>query len=240
MQPIVLDTQGRILDGRNRLAACELAGMQPQFVTYGGDDLDGYVLAVNIARRHMTKGQQAMVVAQACLVSKQTVRQAAGQHGISAARVSQANTVTNHAPELVDRVISGAVSLDDAYADAKARKAEAEEAERLLAQLCDGAPDLADRADYPMHLGGSVGTPKPSPPAPTPSDVFAAKFYKALSPLMDHALQLDVLTQNKEFGAHVDHVCHEHRESVVWAQEIIARVLARLRTDQKTGPAHER
>jgi len=146
----VLDNDGQviegvILDGRNRYAACQIAGVTPQFAFYDSDDLDGFVLAVNIARRHMSKGQRAMVVAQACLVSKQPQREAGAQHGVSASRIAQASTVIKHAPELVNLVVSGAISLDDAYADARARKAKAEEAERLLAQLRDGAPDLADQ-----------------------------------------------------------------------------------------------
>jgi ParB-like nuclease domain len=60
LQPIVLDTEGRILDGRNRYAACQLAGIEPTFTTYDGDDPEGYALAVNIARREMTKGQKAI------------------------------------------------------------------------------------------------------------------------------------------------------------------------------------
>ncbi|WP_329096819.1 ParB N-terminal domain-containing protein [Streptomyces sp. NBC_01439] len=34
--PIVLDADGRILDGRNRLKACEIAGVEPVYVTYEG------------------------------------------------------------------------------------------------------------------------------------------------------------------------------------------------------------
>src|SRR5687767_89338 len=72
LQPIVLDGEGRVLDGRNRLAACRLAGVEPTFETYGGDDPDGYALSTNINRRHMTKGQQAMVAARARFVSNQS------------------------------------------------------------------------------------------------------------------------------------------------------------------------
>lgn len=36
LQPIVLDSSGRILDGRNRLRACELAEVEPEYITYSG------------------------------------------------------------------------------------------------------------------------------------------------------------------------------------------------------------
>lgn len=47
------------------MAACELAGVEPTFTTYEGNDADGYALSVNIARRHMTKGQLAMLIVDA-------------------------------------------------------------------------------------------------------------------------------------------------------------------------------
>src|SRR5262245_57667104 len=61
LHPIVLDGDGRILDGRNRLLACEMAGMTPLFVTYEGDDPDGYAWSVNVRRRSHTKGQMAIM-----------------------------------------------------------------------------------------------------------------------------------------------------------------------------------
>lgn len=145
LQPIVLDGQGRILDGRNRVAACELAGVEPEFTTYDGDDPDGYALSVNIARRHLTKGQQAMVGARACLVSGQTVRQASGQIGVSNQRVSQAQVVLKHAPDLADAVVAGAMGLDEAYKAARENKEKAEGVEAQLARLRAEDPELADK-----------------------------------------------------------------------------------------------
>jgi hypothetical protein len=144
LKPIVVH-EGEILDGRNRYAACELAGVEPTFEPYDGNDPVGYVLAVNMARRHMTKGQRAMVIAQICLVSKQTMREAAGQHGISAALISQASLVIKHRADLIGSVVSGAVPLGDTYKYAQVGKAETEEAERLMKELRSCAPDLADQ-----------------------------------------------------------------------------------------------
>ena len=144
LQPIVLDKDGAILDGRNRFAACNLAGVEPQFDTYDGDDPDGYALAVNISRRHMTKGQQALVVAKACLETRQPIREAAKTHGVIFQRISQANVILDFAPDLVDDILGGSGKFDAAYETAKQRKQEklarAEDAESIREE----APDLAD------------------------------------------------------------------------------------------------
>jgi ParB-like chromosome segregation protein Spo0J len=145
---IVLDADGLILDGRNRYQACQIAGAEPGFRVYDGGDPVGLILAANVARRHMIKGQRAMVIARAMRVQdvqKLNTRQASSAYGISTGRLSEASVVIDHARDLADHVLSGAVSLDEAYAEAKRRKDVAEEAERLLAQLRDAAPDLVER-----------------------------------------------------------------------------------------------
>ncbi|MEU8522393.1 ParB N-terminal domain-containing protein [Streptomyces sp. NPDC048577] len=152
-KPVVLDSTGRILDGKNRLRACELASVEPTYTTYAGDDARAYVLSANSRRRHLTKGQLAMIAATACSVSEhpacseteQTARSVSEQTGLSIGRVGQARTVLRHAPDLVDRVISGAVSLDDAYKTARETKAQADSAESQLARLRAEDPQLADR-----------------------------------------------------------------------------------------------
>lgn len=143
LHSIVLDGEGRILDGRNRLAACELAGVEPEFTTYEGDDSDGYALAVNLQRRNLTKGQQAMVAARALLVSSQSQGSAASTVGTSRQRVTQAVVVRDHAPDLVDAVIAGATGLDEAYRIARDRKTAADSVEAQLARLRAEDPELA-------------------------------------------------------------------------------------------------
>lgn len=71
IEPIVTDHLGRVLDGRNRLAACERAGREPRFITFDelvaltgfeGDE-DQFVFDRNLARRDLSDDQRAIIVA---------------------------------------------------------------------------------------------------------------------------------------------------------------------------------
>jgi hypothetical protein len=75
MEPIIL-CHGKVIDGRNRLAACKLAGLEPyigekgvdgsrKVAAYSGEQLDptDYVLSLNLHRRHLTAQQKRDVIA---------------------------------------------------------------------------------------------------------------------------------------------------------------------------------
>ncbi|NJQ03344.1 ParB N-terminal domain-containing protein [Streptomyces sp. PLAI1-29] len=153
LYPVVLDRSGRVIDGRNRLKACEIAGVEPAYTTYDGDDPDRYALSANVHRRNLTKGQIAMITAKACSLSEQSGRSPSEQSsrslseqlGISLGTIGKANVVLQHAPDLVDPVISGATGLNEAYAVAQENKAKANSAEVQLARLREEDPELADR-----------------------------------------------------------------------------------------------
>lgn len=64
-RPVVLSHDGLLIDGRNRLRALLVTGATERFETldevYANDDYIGYVLRVNLHRRHMTPSMKAVL-----------------------------------------------------------------------------------------------------------------------------------------------------------------------------------
>jgi len=53
---------GMVLDGRNRLRACNQLGLAPEFREYTGDDPQAFVVSLNLHRRHLTREQRDEVI----------------------------------------------------------------------------------------------------------------------------------------------------------------------------------
>jgi ParB-like chromosome segregation protein Spo0J len=130
IHPIVVDKDGLVIDGRNRARACEIAGIEPATVLFEGDDPRAYIIASNIARRHMSKGQQAMAVAMVYPEPEKTTHGKKSKTKLlletktnfSGARLSQARTVLAHSTDLARAVLAGTKALDAAYGEAKKAK----------------------------------------------------------------------------------------------------------------------
>jgi hypothetical protein len=137
IQPLIIDKQGQLLDGRNRLAACKIAQVEPRFETYEGDDPDGFILAINGQRRDLTRSQRAIIAAQSMesILSEhgaqERVRRAIG---VSKQLMSQAVAVVRYAPERASEIMHGG-TFDGAYAAAQKIKERQEADETARASL---------------------------------------------------------------------------------------------------------
>lgn len=60
INPIIM-YEGKILDGKNRYRVCQKLGIEPITKEYDGDDPVGFVISINIHRRHLTESQRAML-----------------------------------------------------------------------------------------------------------------------------------------------------------------------------------
>ncbi|HET6878679.1 MAG TPA: hypothetical protein VFI31_00820 [Pirellulales bacterium] len=82
-EPIVV-YQGLVLDGRNRLRACEVAGVPPRFVEWDGVGSPlAFVVSRNLHRRHLNESQRSVIGARvkAMFEEEAAERKAATQFG---------------------------------------------------------------------------------------------------------------------------------------------------------------
>lgn len=175
---------GKIVDGRNRFTACNMAGVEPRFNEIETDDAIAYVLSNNLHRRHLTPSQRAMVAARAreCYdkaanermkagkkaehppvnlpEGKSDARDAAGKAaGVSGKSVDFATKVLTHGtPELIKAVDEGRMAVSTAAVHATDPP---EEQKRI-------ATDPKRNRTYtslakPMSESDSKGEPEPEP-----------------------------------------------------------------------------
>lgn len=136
--PITVNSAGILLDGRNRLKACQMIGIAPLIEVYEGDDDGAFVRSRN-ERRHQSVGSRAMSTAlslieddlrengrwkRGSVVNDGSVNSGWGQ------RLKEAGVVLDYAADLADDVVSGKIALDAAYREAKAEKERCERERR--------------------------------------------------------------------------------------------------------------
>jgi hypothetical protein len=129
LNPVYIDPEHRILDGRHRLRAAHELGVACPTVVYYGPDPLGFVLSQNLHRRHLTTSQRAMVAAKIANLgegrpSKNTpqncgvsTKQAAETLHVGTRTVECAKTVLKHgSPEIVRAVEMGELGVVPAAA----------------------------------------------------------------------------------------------------------------------------
>ena len=142
--PLVMHDR-ELLDGRNRLAACKIAGVAPSFVEYEGDSPVSFVISVNIKRRQLDasqracvaveiepmfaveakkrQGQRTDIVANLPQCNQAKARdQAAEVVSVSPRMVQYAKEIKTKNPEAFERVKSGEVTVNEVHQEIKREK----------------------------------------------------------------------------------------------------------------------
>lgn len=137
IEPGWLMPDGTLLDGRNRLRACESVGVDMRWKVYEGTDPIGFVLSINLQRRHLTVGQKAAVGVELLPMyeAEAKVRQIASGGDVRRRSVQvdlpQPLQVKERAPQARDRAADAVGVSGKAIAQAK--------------RVSEQAPDLFDK-----------------------------------------------------------------------------------------------
>ncbi len=100
-EPIVF-LDGQILDGRNRYMAARDLGIDYPRVEYQGDDPLGYVISLNLRRRHMNESQRGMVAAKLAKIPRGGDRKSDAFDQTANLRTDQVAAMMNVSPRTVE------------------------------------------------------------------------------------------------------------------------------------------
>lgn len=103
MEPVTLDSDGRLLDGRNRVRACGRLGIEPSTTVYDGDDPVQFVISRNLHRRQMTDSQRAMVAAELATLGRGRPSENPSPEGITSPTTGQVMESMNVSQGSLDR-----------------------------------------------------------------------------------------------------------------------------------------
>lgn len=169
LHPIVLDKDGTLIDGRNRQEACRRAKIEPTYTALNGADPVAFIFSSNHKRRHITKGQKAMIAAKARKDLKRdkkstesvdfiSIEELAKLAGVPQGVLGNACIIVEFAKDQIDLVIAGGVAFETAYNKAQERKKAAATDEAKIERLRNNAPDLADQvAEEKLTLAEAIG-----------------------------------------------------------------------------------
>lgn len=130
--PIVL-LDGKILDGRNRQKAADIVGIEPCYTEYTGDDPLGFVIRHNLTRRHLNESQRAVVASRLATMKqgqRTDLQPSANLHNVNQAKaaellnvspriIASVKAIERDAPEMIARIESGKVSVNEAQKEIK-------------------------------------------------------------------------------------------------------------------------
>jgi len=189
----IITFQGQILDGRNRLAACEIAKVKPRFTEWAGEGSPvEWVISENLIRRHLTSSQRAVIaldllpLLEAEAKERQRLSLGRGKKGVKklgtssangrasqvAARITKTNSayieavksLTTSAPELVEEIRSGRIRVPQATELAKLPAAKRKQA---IKRIENGESVNGSNGSY-VFQAGDISNIRPANTATPP------------------------------------------------------------------------
>jgi ParB-like chromosome segregation protein Spo0J len=193
-QSIVLFEE-KILDGRNRYRACLAAKVTPRFENYQGNDPVGFVIGLNINRRHLDASQRAMIAADLENMrhgGKRQTEQDANLHLDPQGKKQAAETTraqvaeklgvsTRSVAEAVAVKKTGVLELQTAVRQGKASVSAAAAVAKLPAEAQRAAVAGGRKAVTAAAKNGTSGDAAPSAKPPEVTNALA-RLGRALSP----------------------------------------------------------
>jgi len=185
LEAIWIDGDGRVLDGRNRHRACIETGTRPQFRTWdNGGSLVSFVVSMNLHRRHLSSSQRGVIALDVMPMLEEERQhggdrrsmdfqdgnnsalngaardQAAAMFQTNPRYVQDAKRIQQEAPELLEQVRGGDLTIPQAKRVLKERKRETvREQNRTLVENTvplvewDGQPVATIVIDPPWDWG---------------------------------------------------------------------------------------
>jgi len=154
-EPILVDENDKIIDGRNRYRACSEAGIEPKIEKWSGEgSIIDFIVSKNMHRRHLSKGQRAAIAAELLPEYEEEARQRQGtrtdlganlpesekgrarekiakQWSVSARYVATARMIKEKGePELFEKLKEGRITLRKAENIVKRQEEQAERHDR--------------------------------------------------------------------------------------------------------------
>lgn len=165
LEPIWIH-EGRVIDGRHRLLACQELGIEPEVEEYTGDNPMQFVVSRNLHRRHLNESQRAMIGAKLANLERGdnqhssidlcSQKQASELLNVSVPSIKRAVEVHRNAatPAIIHAVEAGNMSVSLASQVAKLP----EEEQEVVASVADEPQQMRDVARDVIHNHRAQGT----------------------------------------------------------------------------------
>lgn len=169
LEPILLH-QDLVLDGRNRLEACKLAGIEPRFHTGKIGSPLLYVISKNLHRRHLTASQKAAIAAEMVPLLAQEKKQsaspigdvgektnaiAAKAMGVGRTSVERVLAVKKADPQIFEEIKEGKISAYAGEIKVKGKKQSSNRKPR--AQRIEELRNLAEKGCHDTQIAKELG-----------------------------------------------------------------------------------